>query len=184
MFKLYKLINWYNCKKHNVHMGEASKMTGVVHFHGCGPIMIGKDVSIVSGEKYNPTVGEGSTHFRVWAKAKLVIKDHAGISNTSISAREYVEIGEGVAIGAGCVIMDLDFHSVDPADRGKYDDLGKVAPVIIKKGAFIGAKSTILKGVTIGEHAVIGACSVVTCDIPDNEIWAGNPAHFVRKLRM
>ena len=47
---------------------------------------------------------------------------------------------------------------------------------------FIGGGSIILKGVTIGERAVVGAGTVVTKDIPAGEIWAGNPARFIRKL--
>jgi acetyltransferase-like isoleucine patch superfamily enzyme len=54
--------------------------------------------------------------------------------------------------------------------------------VIIEDNVFIGAHSTILKGVTIGVNSVIGACSVVTKDIPANQIWAGNPARFIRAL--
>ena len=52
----------------------------------------------------------------------------------------------------------------------------------IKDNAFIGSHSTILKGVTIGENAVIGACSLVSKDIPANEIWAGNPIKFIKKI--
>jgi acetyltransferase-like isoleucine patch superfamily enzyme len=55
-------------------------------------------------------------------------------------------------------------------------------PVVIRDGAFIGAHTIVLKGVTIGERSVVGAGSVVTKDIPDGEIWAGNPARFIRKL--
>lgn len=57
-------------------------------------------------------------------------------------------------------------------------------PVTIKENAFIGAHSTILKGVTIGKNSIIGACSVVTKNVPDNEIWAGNPAKFVKKIEV
>lgn len=56
------------------------------------------------------------------------------------------------------------------------------APVIIEDNAFIGARSIILKGVTIGANSIIGAGSVVTKSIPANEIWAGNPAKFIRKI--
>ena len=59
---------------------------------------------------------------------------------------------------------------------------GETKPVIIKDGAFIGADGIILKGVTIGKKSVIGAGSVVTKSVPDGEIWAGNPAKFIRKL--
>ena len=47
--------------------------------------------------------------------------------------------------------------------------------------AFIGANTVICNSVTIGRNAVVGAGSVVTKDIPDNEIWGGNPAHFIKK---
>lgn len=52
----------------------------------------------------------------------------------------------------------------------------------IKDNAFIGAHSIILKGVTIGEKSIIGAGSVVARDVPDGEIWAGNPAKFIKNI--
>jgi len=55
-------------------------------------------------------------------------------------------------------------------------------PVVVKDNAFIGARSIILKGVTIGNNSIVGAGSVVTKSIPDNEIWAGNPARFIRSI--
>lgn len=58
----------------------------------------------------------------------------------------------------------------------------ELLPIIVKKGASIGAGSTILAGVTIGEDAMIGAGSVVTKDVPAGELWLGNPAKFFRKI--
>lgn len=58
---------------------------------------------------------------------------------------------------------------------------GTTKPVSIGNGAFIGAHSIILKGVSIGEKSIVGAGSVVTKGIPDGEVWAGNPAQFIRK---
>lgn len=53
---------------------------------------------------------------------------------------------------------------------------------IIRKNASIGAASTILGGVSIGENAMVGAGSLVTKDIPANELWVGTPARFIRKI--
>ena len=58
----------------------------------------------------------------------------------------------------------------------------KTAPISIEKDAFIGGGTIILKGVRIGEESVVGAGSVVTKSIPAKEIWADNPAKFIRKL--
>lgn len=51
----------------------------------------------------------------------------------------------------------------------------------IKRNAFIGIGKIIIKPVTIGERAIVGAGSIVTKNIPDDEVWAGNPARFIRK---
>jgi acetyltransferase-like isoleucine patch superfamily enzyme len=57
-----------------------------------------------------------------------------------------------------------------------------VVKTVVKRGASIGTSTTILCGVTIGENAIIGAGSVVTRDVPDNAIVAGNPARMMRKV--
>ena len=77
-----------------------------------------------------------------------------------------------------------DFHSLDPQIRASAEDtLHKAcAPVRICEGAFIGAHCIILKGVTIGARSIVGSGSVVTKSIPADEIWAGNPARFIRSL--
>lgn len=58
----------------------------------------------------------------------------------------------------------------------------KLERTLIKKGASVGAGSSILCGVTIGENAMIGIGSVVTKDVPAGEVWVGNPAHFLKRV--
>lgn len=90
-----------------------------------------------------------------------------------------------MTIGGNTVIYDTDFHSLDPNIRfSKTKDKvsAKWGKVSIGNQVFIGAHSTILKGVTIGDNSVIGACSVVTKNIPRNEIWGGNPAKYLAKI--
>ena len=81
-------------------------------------------------------------------------------------------IEEGVRITVGCVLLT---HFMESA-AGTYSR-GKI---IIKKNAYIGCNTVICKPVTIGENAIVGAGSIVTKDIPANEVWAGNPARFIK----
>lgn len=118
----------------------------------------------------------------IGGNGELLIGNNVGISNSYISAYNNIQIEDNVMIGACCKIMDTDFHPVNYTERVVYNGLAKTAPILIKEGAFIGACSIITKGVTIGEHAVIGAGSVVTCDIPKDEVWGGNHARFIKKL--
>lgn len=87
---------------------------------------------------------------------------------------EDITIEENVRLTLGCTIFTHYVYFSGPHHsyrRGK---------VLIKKNAWIGARVIICQPVTIGENAVVGAGSVVTKDIPDNEVWAGNPAKFIK----
>ncbi len=86
---------------------------------------------------------------------------------------EKIVVEEGVRITQGVSILT---HYLDPS-TGKY----KSGNVILKRKSHIGWNVTICKPITIGEGAIVGAGSVVTKDIPDHEVWAGNPARFIKK---
>ena len=86
---------------------------------------------------------------------------------------EDIIIEEGVRITIGCILLT---HFMEPS-TGTYSR-GKI---IIKKRAYLGCNTVICKPVTIGEDAIVGAGSIVTKDIPAGEVWAGNPARFIRK---
>ena len=106
-----------------------------------------------------------------------------GISHAILCAREEIVIEDNVLIGGGVKIYDNDFHSLEYTNRMERPDKHiRRSKVRIKEGAFIGAHSIILKGVEIGKHSIVGAGSVVSKNVPDGEIWAGNPARFVKKI--
>lgn len=114
----------------------------------------------------------------------IEIGNRCRISNVSICSFMKVRIEDDVYIGGDVRIYDTDFHSLDFSNRvSSVDNNFKSLPVLIKHGAFIGASSIILKGVTVGEYSIIGAGSVVTKNIPNGEIWAGNPAKFIKKVK-
>lgn len=163
---------------------STSNVTGKIYIHGKkGGVTIGNNCILISESTVNPTSGFSHCYFRTEKDGFISIGNNVGISHTNITSFVGVTIEDNVLIGSGVKIWDTDFHSVDYTYRSCSEDSDvKSSPILIKEGAFIGACSIILKGVTIGRNSVIGAGSVVTKSVPDNEIWAGNPAKFVRKL--
>ena len=162
-------------------IGKHFRSCGLIRVRNRGKIVIGNKVTINSAPMANPIGGQERTILVAQKGAKIIIGDGSGISNCAIFASEGVTIGKQVMIGAGVKIYDTDFHPVDFTARIENKPAKKAA-VTIADGVFIGAHSIILKGAVIGEKSVIGAGSVVTGRIPDNEIWAGNPAKFIRKI--
>jgi len=116
--------------------------------------------------------------------AELTIGNHVGISQTALVCHKKIIIGNHVIMGGGVCVYDTDFHSLNPDHRNSdFDATHKVMKdVRIEDNVFIGAHSIILKGVTIGKNSIVGAGSVVTKSIPSNQIWAGNPAKFIRNI--
>lgn len=163
------------------------KTTGIpfIRVSRGGGMSIGDNFSMHNGLKGNPIGCYQRCTFIVDNGAKLIIGDNVGISQSALIAADDIIIENDVKIGGGCCVWTTDFHSLNPMIRASEEDLlcRAKAPTVIMDNAFIGAKSIILKGVTIGRNSIIGAGSVVTKNIPENEIWAGNPAKFIRKLK-
>lgn len=178
-------FNRMEFEKHGVQCVEFPTINGRIHiakFADGGTIRLGRKVVINSSFESNP-VGGNCTVFLIKGRdAVIEIGNDVGMSNVLIAARERVVIEDGVSLGAGLKIIDTDFHSLDYAERIADTNISS-RPVTIKKRAFIGMGAIILKGVTIGEDAVIGAGAVVSKNVPAGEIWAGNPARFVKKLK-
>ena len=85
-----------------------------------------------------------------------------------------IHIGSGVRITTGTKILS---HYLDPSKPGVHFNKGEV---YIEDNVFIGVNVCICSPVTIGKGAIIGAGSVVTKDIPPYQVWAGNPAHYIK----
>ena len=94
-------------------------------------------------------------------------------NNITIDCFERVDIGQGVAISKGVTIRDSDSHSINGKNRIS-------APIIIGNHVWIGLNATILKGVSIGDGAVIAAGAVVTRDVPANALVGGVPAKIIK----
>jgi acetyltransferase-like isoleucine patch superfamily enzyme len=138
-------------------------------------------------------VCRGILRREVFGDGTLVVGANAYIGDDVIvSCCDRVEIGERTLLGHGVQIFDNDSHPIDPeareADwnairRGGPRDAETIghAPVLIGRHAWIGLASIVMKGVTIGDGAVVAAGSVVTSDVPAGAVVAGNPARPVRE---
>lgn len=163
-------------------VGENTAINGAIdqRVQG-GEVKIGNDCLI---EGYLVTESHNS---------KITIGNNVFIGGgTVVDCVISISVEDDVLVSYGCILADSDNHSVsysirkhDLADwkKGKHAwNAVKSLPIKISKGAWIGAHAIILKGVTIGEGAVIGAGSVVTRDIPAWTIAAGNPARIIREI--
>lgn len=151
---------------------------------GAKGMNIGRGFSMNNSIGSNPIGISTPCIFFVDRGCSLTIGDYVGISQTTLNAQADITIGNRVKIGGGSCIYTSDFHSLDAMTRAGDDDLlyRKTASVTICDDVFIGARCIILKGVTIGSESIVGAGSVVTKDIPAKQIWAGNPAKFIRNI--
>ena len=145
---------------------------------GSGRILIGDGVTINATRWGNWLASGASMNLCAEDGAVLSLKAGCGVSSSQLVANVGIEVGEKTLIGAGCLICDSDMHEV-PLGSGNPV---AVAPIRIGTGVFIGARCIVLKGVTIGDGAVIAAGSVVTSDVPASTVVAGNPARVVREF--
>jgi len=163
-------------------LGQNTEMTGYFDIRNRkSHIVIGKDCRI-QGSLVTETAG-----------SRIDIADNVFIGGETIfDCAVHISIGEDVQISYQCLLMDSDNHSISYSvrknDVHKFRNMepdwsvAKSAPIKVNKGAWIGARTIILKGVTIGEGAVVGAGSVVTKDVPAWTIVAGNPARVIREI--
>ena len=103
---------------------------------------------------------------------------HAG--TLLIDCQEQVEIGDFSFFGHDCKIL-TGMHDYFKKGKERQDAILS-KPVVIGRGVWIASFSVILPGVKIGDNAVIGAGSIVTRDVPKNELWAGNPARKIKNI--
>ncbi len=163
--------------------GENTEVPGVIDKrHNESIISIGRDC-LINGSLVTET-----------KNSKIVIGNNVFIGGgTILDCVDSIIIEDDVLISYQCILADSDNHNLfyrirkrdlaDWRDGGKHDwSNTKTIPIKISRGAWLGVRSIILKGVTIGEGAVVGAGSVVTKDVAPYTIVAGNPAKVIREI--
>lgn len=158
--------------------GNGFKTSGPCYFKArrAGSIRIGQGVSLLAGHRSNRVGLINPVLLETLGDGEIEIGNGSGGSAVVISSRSKVTIGKHVKLGGNVRIFDHDFHSLEADIRKSSNDWKnvKTRPVQVGDDVFVGTNAMILKGVTIGDRAIIAAGSVVTKDIPADEIWGGN----------
>jgi acetyltransferase-like isoleucine patch superfamily enzyme len=183
MFGLFlsQVRHWRNTQLVD-ELGSSTQVRGHIEKRGAGSrVRIGAD-GVMDGRLVTEAPG-----------AEISIGSNTSIGGeTLIAAVRSIVIEDDVLISYQCIITDSDNHSASYSLRkhdlhdwlaGRHDwSKVKTAPVRICRGAWLGARTVVTKGVTIGEGAVCGMASVVTKDVAPYTIVAGNPARVIREL--
>jgi maltose O-acetyltransferase len=142
-------------------------------FRGSGRLVFGNDVNLWAHE-------ESNRFFTYGDDVVIEVGDGCRLNGVTIQAKKGVRIGRKCLIGSS-MIIDTDFHSVDYRFRNDHMHV-KSARIEIGDDVWLAGQSVILKGVVIGDRAVVGMRAVVTREIPKGVVVAGNPAQVVREL--
>lgn len=153
------ILNSYKLKKSKAEMLLRMKKNSKLVVNGNFSFYYNCDINIFDGGRL--TIGSGYAN-----------------CGTQIRCSNNITIGNNATIAHNVVIIDSDYHTIKYED-GKENI--KSAPIFIGDNVWIGRESIILKGVNIGDGAVIAAHSVVTKDVPAKTIVAGNPAKVIKE---
>ncbi len=147
---------------------------GSIKFHG----------AVVIGVLPSPNFLTSYAHIEARkASAKIEIGYGTRINNNfcAIAEHTYISIGENCRIGHDVEILDSDFHGLEVKNRDK-SNFNLAKPVVIGRNVFIGAHVRILKGVSVGDGAVIANSALVTKNVAAHTLVGGNPAKFIKSL--
>lgn len=171
----------------SISYGKKIKVKGwpYIHIKNKSKLIIGDNVTLNSSNY--------GYHINMFKPVKILIDGHnaevtigsnSRIHGSCIHAISKISIGEYCLIAANCNIMDSNGHeSLMEKPEDRLLTIDKPKPIIIENNVWIGANCIILKGVTIGQGAIIAAGSVVTKDVPKYSIVGGNPARLIKTFK-
>jgi acetyltransferase-like isoleucine patch superfamily enzyme len=158
-------------------IGRRFRVVGRLDIRGPGTVIFGDDCGIVSSRMATTTPWTHSP------EAVIKFGNRVLLTGTRFGCENRIEIGDMGGL-SDARIMDTDFHSMDVQDdRPRYSTRGRSKPVILGRNVWVGAGAMVLKGVRIGDNAVVAAGAVVVANVPANAVVLGNPARVVTRVQ-
>ena len=142
-------------------------------FSGNGQLIIGDGCNLWAHEEWN--------RFQTYSKdAQISIGKNCRLNGVLLQARKKITVGKNCLL-ASTLVMDTDFHHVDPPKRFETKNI-PTKSVTIGNNVWLAGQSVVLKGVNIGDNSVVAMRAVVSADVEQNTVVAGNPARVVKEL--
>lgn len=199
-----KLFQWYSNRKRDAYFKDL-ETKGILKYPKSSLVKDARfEARLSTSENLNFIIGERCMISALFVtekpNAKISVGDNTFIGAASLISAESIQIGSNVMISWGCTLIDTNAHSIDWKDRKEdvshwlrgaregnaslYKNWEKVdsKPIRIEDKVWIGFNVIVLKGVTIGEGAIVAAGSVVTKDVSPYTMVGGNPATEIKKL--
>jgi maltose O-acetyltransferase len=168
-------LTWYKFRfGKRVRFGRNFLTNGRLVVRGKGRVTFGDNINAWAHAEKNVFVTYNP-------EARIVIGDECRISGVGIQSTLRVTVGPRCMLSSA-IILDSDFHQIDPVLRHDTTVPVPSAPIHIGENVWVGGQSAIMKGVTIGENSVVAFRAVVTKDVPANTVVAGNPARVIKEL--
>lgn len=156
-------------------VGRNFRVVGTLDIRGPGTVIFGDNCFVHS------TYIQRTTPWTHSADAVIKFGNGVGLAGTRLGCQYRIEVGDNCGL-SDSRILDTDFHNARDTGGNRQGSAGSAQAVRIGNNVWLGTGSMILKGVTIGDNAVVGAGAVVGTNVPPNVIVFGNPAKVIWKL--
>ena len=168
-------VTWYKLRLgKRVQFGRNFVTNGKLVIRGRGRVIFGDNVNAWCHAEKNVLIAYAP-------HSRIIVGDGARLSGAGVQSNLRVTIGPRCMVSS-TIIIDSDFHQLDPVLRHDSTVPVPCAPVVLEENVWVGGQSAILKGVTVGENSVVAFRAVVTKDVPPNVVVAGNPARVIKQL--
>jgi maltose O-acetyltransferase len=160
------------------HLRRADQLGSMVRLRGTPRVV--NDGTMIIGHKVRLDSRAAAIELVAESGGTLELEERVFVNfGCNLAASKLIRIGARSLLGPYCMLMDNAYHSIDPDRRDERPDS---EPIVLEPNVWLGARTIVLPGVTIGRDSCIGAGSVVTKDVPPRTLAAGVPAKPIRTI--
>lgn len=160
--------HWYQWRYPNLSLAPGVMIRGRLKITGSVQVAIGAQSRL--GKKVE-----------IFGSGKLSVGENVSLNGCSVGCQSEIAIGNDCLI-SDCYLLDTDYHNLDPRLRHLPPGPKTTAPIVIEDNVWIGANSTVMKGVRVGRDSVIGLGSVIRKSVPAGVVAIGNPQQIVKRF--